>query len=625
MSRFAYHFRRLLIDLDGGRAHVLPLSESFLQQAIGGSGLGTRLLLETPSAELDPFARDSSLFFVFSPLVGSPLTTSAKFAVVSKSPLTNRINDSLAGSGFALAGKRTGFDAIEIRGKAPRPSIIVIRNDDVAIEPADHLWGLSIPDAESRIQSRYPSPLKIACIGPAGENRVLYATISHDGRHAGRGGSGAILGSKNIKAVVVGGDRHVEWANPEQLHRYAKQLSKKTFGPATAKYRELGTAANLLVFNRLQCLPSRNFRDDHIPEADAARLSPENLIRERSRVRASCAACTIGCEHLYELRAATKSAASHAGSKSSTGSDPMAGGPYPNQKNPISVRLEYESLFALGPLCGVSDPDHVLASARLCDEFGLDTISTGGTIAFAIECHEKGLLNERVNAAEIPELIRQIALRQGIGDLLAKGSRRAAEEIGQNSLDFAPQIKGLEIPGYDPGKLARMALGFAVQSRGADHNRSSAYEIDFAAKDRTHENNTTDDAISVLSESDIQRAIEIEDRAALMDSMIFCKFLRNVFPDFFGEAGEIVKMVCGWKFSDNQLKQIGSQIVEARKRFNVRAGWQPEEDRLPQRIYERSQQTGQGFPSEESLRSAIEIYNRKRGWTPDGFPPINSP
>ena len=587
MNQFAYHFRTLRIDVSSGKSDVHPIASETLKENIGGCGLGVALILQTESPELDPFDHRSSIFFVFSPLVGSPLTTSAKFAVVSKSPLTHRINDSLAGSGFAIAGKKTGFDAIEITGRARQPTVVLIDDGEVKLESASDVWGKTIPDAESRLKEKFGSGYRIACIGPAGENKVLYATISHDGRHAGRGGSGAILGDKNIKAILVRGNKLVSWAQPDELNRLAKSLSKRSFGPATAKYRELGTAANLLVFNRLQCLPTRNFSDDKFEQAEL--LAPENLTGARDKVRGSCAACTIGCEHLYSIRRDNQS---ESGEK---------------------VRVEFESLFALGPMCGISDPDIVLRAAKLCDDLGLDTVSTGGTLAFAMECSERGLIDNQFQLSKgntFLESISEIATRTGFGERLANGSRKMAEEIGSGAIDFAPQVKGLEMPGYDPRKLPGMALGLAVSSRGADHNKSTAYEMDFADDSQTG---------NLFSESRLSEAIFLENRSAVLDSLILCKFLRNVFEDFYSESARLLELSTGWPMTSEQLMQIGEKIVNSRKEFNIRAGWSPEEDRLPKMIFEKKTESGQVLFTEQELQQAMRSYNVKRGWSADGL------
>ncbi len=578
-----YHGCYLRIDVSDGTSTRTPLEPQILRQYLGGSGLGVAILLHERAAEADPLSPMAPIAFVFSPLVGSPLTTSAKFAVVSKSPLTNRINDSLASSGFALAGKKAGHDAIVIVGQAQQPSILVIDDDHVRLEPAGDCWGLSNQATQEHLRNRLGADFQTATIGQAGEMQVLYATISHDGRHAGRGGSGAILGSKNIKAIAVRGSHRPQWSDPAALVGLAKQLSEKSFGPATAKYRELGTASNLLTFNRLNVLPTRNFQEGSF--AGAIAISPEELSVARDRARASCVACTIGCEHLYSMK---------------------------NGRG--SVRLEYENLFAFGPLCGIDDPEIVLEASRRCDEWGLDTISAGGTIAFAMECVQRKLLDEPWlqfgNGQSLLKALDSVISGNGIGPLLAEGSRRMAHRIGHDSIAFAPQVKGLELPGYDPRGLQMMALGFAVGTRGADHNRSGAYEVDFSeAVDRKH-----------VGPESAPLAVETEDKAALMDSLILCKFLRGVFTNFFAESAEILRFVTGWDVTASELRETARRIVTAKKRFNILAGWTPAEDTLPSRMLQKSAADDlRGHLSLERLNDLISAYNQARGWSPEGW------
>lgn len=580
---FGYHGTCLRIDVSRARAERVPIPEATLRQFIGGSGLGARLLLDEQSAGLDPLAPEAPIIFAFSPLVGSPITTSAKFAVVSKSPLTERINDSLVSSGFAIAGKGCGCDAIIVVGRAPELSILIVDGDSgdgdaIRLEPAAEYRGASCQEAETALKARLGPNYRIASIGVAGENRVLYATISHDGRHAGRGGSGAVLGSKNIKAIAIRGHRRTDWAHPHELAELSKALSRRSFGPATAKYRELGTAANLLAFNRFHVLPTRNFQSGTF--AEAANISPEELSATRSKTRKSCKACTIGCEHIYG---------------SSKG----------------GVRVEYESLFAMGSLCGVGDADTVLRASQRCDELGVDTISAGGTIAFAMECVERRWLDEpwlRFGSGDA--LLRAIDLigsRSGLGDLLAEGSRRAAIAIGHDSIAIAPQVKGLEIPGYEPRALQTMALGFAVGARGADHNRSGAYEVDFS--DKVDRRRVTLDAVRL--------AIETEDKAALMDSLILCKFLRGVLTDFYSEAADMLRNVTGWNVGSGELHEAARRIVSAKRDFNVLAGWTPAEDTLPERFLNTPlPDDPRASLSPERLYALIAEYHRQRGWDP---------
>jgi aldehyde:ferredoxin oxidoreductase len=585
-----YHGNYLLVELSPNdqtpvTAQKVSLEPTVLRRFLGGSGLGTWLLLEHGSATCDPLSPAAAIAFVFSPLVGSPLTTSAKFAVVSKSPLTDRINDSLASSGFAIAGKQAGCDALLVTGRAASPSILVIDQDQVRLEPADSLWGTTCSEAQRQLTERFSSGWQFAVIGPAGERLVRYATISHDGRHAGRGGSGAVLGAKNIKAIAVRGTKRCEWASPDELMQLAKTISKKSMGPATEKYRELGTATNVLLFNRLNTLPTRNFQEGNFEGATA--LSPESMSVSRKRTRAYCAACTIGCEHIYALS---------------------------DQEGAEGVRLEYENLFALGPLCGVGDPDVVLNASRRCDELGIDTISAGGTIAFAMECVQRGKLDQPwLQFGDGPALLKAIDLigaGEGFGWELAQGSRRLAESIGGDSIQFAAQVKGLELPGYEPRSLQTMALGLAVGTRGADHNRSGAYEIDFS--DRADRHN--------LVPATAELAIETEDKAALIDSLILCKFLRGIFADFYLEAAEMLNLVTGWDTTATELQKISRRIITAKKLFNILAGWTPDEDTLPARFLNQSLPDDSAARlDKQQLSAAIRMYNEQRGWSPEGW------
>ena len=573
---FGYHGCYLRVDVSSGRAERVPLPDAVLRDYIGGSGLGARLLLDEGGATADPLSPEAPLIFAFSPLVGSPLTTSAKFAVVSRSPLTERFNDSLASSGFAIAGKRCGCDAIVVVGKAAAWSVLVIDDGEIRLEPAGDILGNACRDAEEKLRARLGADYRIASIGPAGERAVRYATISHDGRHAGRGGSGAVLGSKRLKAIAVRGTHRSEWAQPRELTELSRDLSRRSFGPATAKYRELGTAANLLTFNRFGTLPTRNFQTGTFEQA--ATLSPQQLTVAHARTRASCVACTIGCEHIYSL-------------------------------GESGVRLEYESLFALGSLCGVGEGEAVLRASQRCDDLGIDTISAGGTIAFAMECVERGLLDEpwlKFGSGEaVLRAIDLIGCRERVGDILAEGSRRAAQVIGRESIAFAAQVKGLEIPGYEPRALQTMALGFAVGARGADHNRSGAYEVDFSEK--VDRRNATPESV--------RYAIETEDKAALMDSLILCKFLRGVFTDFHAEAAGMLKAVTGWDVTAGELRETARRIVTTKRQVNLLAGWTPEEDTLPARFLDAPLPNDPSATlTRERLQELVVEYHRQRGW-----------
>jgi aldehyde:ferredoxin oxidoreductase len=581
-----YFGRALVVDVADGGAEVLELDEPVLRSCIGGAGLGAWLMHRLAPPRVDPLAPEAPIVFVFSPLVGTPLTTSAKFAVVAKSPLTGLLNDALASSHFAIAGKLTGHDAIVVRGACEEPTVLVVDGATARVEPAPDLWGLPAAEAEQRLRERLGAGFRVAAIGPAGERLVRYATVSHDGRHAGRGGLGTVMGAKRLKAVAVrGAGVKPPLHDPQAVLAAARALRERSFGPATAKYRELGTLANLLSFNAISTLPTRNFQEASFEEAP--RLAAEELHELRGVARNNCASCTIGCEHIY-----------------ATGDGSRA-------------RVEYENVFALGPLCGVSDPDAVLAASARCDELGLDTISAGGTIAWAMECAERGLIDAPWlrfgDAAALSRALDEIAARDGLGDLLAEGSRRAAAAIGAEAEGIAPHVKGLELPGYEPRTLQSMALGLAVNARGADHNRSGAYEADLAGElDRL-----------AGGEAHAAAAIETEDRAAVMDSLILCKFLRGVFADPWPEWAALLAPVTGWDLDERELRSTARRIVLAKRLYNLREGWTRAEDRLPDRFLNEPLTLDSGRQAAltpERLHGMIDAYYAGRGLDPEGRP-----
>jgi len=586
MAPPGYHGRYLRVDATTGRSEEVPLEEADLRAFVGGVGLATLLLLRETPAGADPLGPDAALVFAGSPLVGTPLTTSAKFAVAGKSPLTGRIGDSLSSSHFAIALKRSGVDALVVKGRAPVLSVLLLRDREATLRPAPALAGLPAAAAEEALRREEGDPgIHAVCCGPAGERGGLYANLTNGGRHAGRGGLGAVLAAKGLKAVGARGTGSVPLHDPRAVVEAARDLSARSFGPATLKYRELGTVANVLVLNRLGALPTRNFQSGEFAEAPA--VSGEALATFARVRRESCAACTIGCEHIF---------------RDSDGGE---------------GRMEYESLFALGPLCGVSDRDVVLRAGRLCDTLGIDTISAGGTVAFAMECAERGLLGREDldgvdlrfgNGEALLEALRRAGERRGpLGELLALGSRRAAERIGRGSGDFAPHVKGLELPGYHPAAMRTMAVGLATATRGADHNRSSAYEADLSeATDRR----APDPAKGAL-------AAESEVRAALLDSLVLCKFLRGVFADLPSECADLLRRVTGFDPGRAGALEVGERVVNLRKLYNIREGWTAAEDTLPRRMLEGGVPGGLG---RAELEAMIAAYYRARGWDAEGIP-----
>ncbi len=590
-----YHGKFLVINLSNQEITDHPLDEDILRKFIGGVGLGTYLLYKYCPTGIDPLDPANTLIFTCSPLVGTNLTTSSKFAVVTKSPLTGFIGDSLSSSFMATELKKTGYDALIITGKCPFPVLLSINNSSVQFLNANHLLGLSTSDTEQKIKEDLGNQIRVACIGPAGENLVRIASISNDGgRHAGRTGPGAVMGSKNLKAIAVSGSNVTPVHNPEMLNTIRKNLSYKSLGPSTQKYRSIGTISNMAVFNRLGVLPTQNFQQSTFKDSES--ISGEHFHEAHLVKNAHCANCTIGCEKIL------------------TTTDNL-----PN----TTSRLEYETAFALGPLVGISNPNTIIRASHLCNEVGIDVISAGSTIAWAMECWEKGIINIRDtngvklefgNEEALMSCLSMIANRDGFGDVLAEGSRIASRIMGHNSETWAMHVKGLEMPGYEPRSLKTMALGLAVSTRGACHNRSSAYEADFSSKVNRFEADSTRGPI----------AMESEDFSAVLDSLIWCKFLRKSFDDFFAESATIYECVTGWEITDSQLKQTGERINNLKKMFNIREGWTHEDDTLPPRVLNEKLITDSKSEiglSKTELDIMIQSYYRARGWDENGMIP----
>ena len=594
---YGYNGRALIVDLGLRESRSMPLDEDVLRRFIGGAGLGAYLLYKHCPPRVEPLAPENPLILVCSPLVGSRLTTSSKFAVLTKSPLTGFIGDSLSSSFMATELKNAGMDALIITGKSATPCLLSINDGEVEYLDASDLLGMTTSETERAVKERLGRRTRVACIGPAGENLVRFASVTNDGgRQAARTGPGAVMGAKNLKAIAVRGTQAVLVQDYDALNAIGRDLTRRSLGPATEKYRTLGTMANVSVFNSLGTLPTHNFQQSTFDAADS--VSAERFHQTHFVKNAHCANCTIGCEKVLVTDDDDK--------------DKRAKG-----------RMEYESAFALGPLVGVSDANAVIRASVMCDELGMDTISAGATIAWAMECFEKGILTAadtggvslRFGSGDaLLECARLIGERKGIGELLAEGSLRASQIVGQGSDGWAMQVKGLEMPGYEPRSLKTMALGLAVSTRGACHNRSSAYEADFSAKvDRL-----------AVDQRRGHIAAEGEDFSAVLDSLIWCKFLRKAFDDLYEESAEIYTHITGWDMSADDLRRAGERINNLKKQFNIREGWRRADDTLPPRVFQETLPTGVAAGvglDKQDLDMMIQGYYRARGWRKDGTIP----
>ena len=586
------HGQTLRVDLTTRETATEAIPAVVSARLLGGIGLASYLLLQSCPPGVEPLAPENPLVFATSPFVGTGITTASKLAVATKSPQTGVIGDSLSSSYLAIALKRTGFDALVLTGRAASPTVLVIDDDRVSYRSADDLLGLGPAETAAILRAELGSGFRVAAIGLAGERGVRFAAISNDGRLAGRTGAGAVMGSKNLKAIAVRGSRLPSVADPKGLAVAARTLAERSLGPGTAKYREVGTAANVSFFNRMGLLPTRNFQTGTFAGAEA--ISGETLLLDHGTDKHGCAACTVGCEHHYRTR---------------------DGGPE------VHARLEYETLFALGSLCGIADPNAVLRAAARCDDLGIDAISTGATIAWAMECRDQGVdlgypiddLPAFGDADGLLRAIEAIGARQGIGDLLAEGSRRAAATVGQGSNAWAMHVKGLELPGYDPRKLQTLALGLAVGTRGACHNRSSAYEVDLSDR--------LDPATQAVARA--EAAAGAEDQAAILDSLTLCKFLRHSFLDLHAEAADLHRLVTGLPTTATDLHQAGERINNLKKLFNIRQGWTRADDTLPPRVLSDADGIAPTALSQPWLDRMIDAYYDVRGWDTAGMIPAH--
>jgi len=594
---YSYTGAILHIDLTERKSWVTHVDESYLKTYVGGVALATRLLYETAKPGADPLGPENALCFAASAFGGTIVPVGTKHGVASKSPLTGFIGDSLASSYFSLALKRAGYDGIAITGQAQGLTYLFIDDDTVEFRDATHLRGLECFATEEAIRRELGDEnVRVASIGPGGENRVRYACIGNDrGRQAGRTGNGATMGAKNLKAIALRGTHAIRVADLEGLKARSLPLIKAAQGAATEKYRILGTPSNVLVMNRIGVLPTRNFQQTTFEYAEE--VSGEVMHQQFTQKAVGCSGCVIACEQI---------AAVHNG--------PYAG---------ACVSVDYESLYALGPNLGISYFPAIIRLAELCDRNGLDTMSTGVSIGWAMEAYERGILNASEcdgldlhfgNHEAAVALVPKIARREGLGNLLAEGVKRASAQLGRGSDQFAMHIKGLEMPGYDPRSLKTFAMSLAVGTRGGCHNRSLAYEAD--VKGEVNRFTAEKGRGKIASEK--------EDLAAVYDDLVLCKFLRGCFKDFFAEASELYTLVTGIPMSPAELKQLGERTVNLKKAFNIREGWTRADDDLPYRLTHEPIPDGPAkghYITPEELRLEIDDYYEARGWTANGLIP----
>jgi aldehyde:ferredoxin oxidoreductase len=581
----------LEVDLTTQRWRRRPLGDDVFADALGGVALAVRLIDERVFGPLDPLGPENPIVLAAGPFASTPVPAANKHALATISPLTGLLNEGLSSSHFSAVLRRCGLAAIVISGASDAWTTLVVDGDEVRFEDASALAGLSARDTTKALREEYGDrSLRVCAIGVAGERGVRYAAVENDGRQAGRGGTGAVFGAKRLKAIALRGRGEVAIADATATAALSATLRARALGPKTAKYRVLGTAANLRVLQRMGQLPTRNFTAATFDGAE--NVTPERARETRGtylELRAGCAGCPVQCEHLYVRK---------------------------DRDRRSAAASEYESVWAFGPNCGVDDLEGVLDAIGRCDVLGLDTISTGSAIAFAMECAEHGLVPRDAfgpelrfgNAAVLLPAIDAIATRRGLGDALADGVRAAAQRIGGGAVRFAMHCKGLELPGYEPRALPTYALGLATCTRGACHNRAATYDREL--RDPSGER---DDALRARD------ALEAENRAIAWDSLVLCKFVRDCFEDFEAEGAALWTAVTGVRLDADGLVAVAQRTWERKRAINTRLGWTQDDDTLPERLFVEpiadGPHAGRRIEPErlDALRAAYEACRRAAG------------
>jgi aldehyde:ferredoxin oxidoreductase len=576
--------RILRIDLSKKKISSQPLTNEQAELFLGGRGLGAEILFRELPRGIDPLSPENKLIFATGPLTGTGAPTSGRYSVTTRSPLTGTIFDSNSGGHFGVQLKRSGWDAVVLDGRADRPSYIWIHDDATEIRNADHVWGLDTHATEDTVKSETHKDAKVACIGPAGERQVLISSIINDKhRAAGRGGVGAVMGSKNLKAIAVLGNREPTIANKEEFAVAARMsLEAISKNPVTKdSLPNYGTAVLVNIMNEIGALPTFNFQRGYYEDADA--ISGETIRERLLEKRVACDACTIACGRATKI----------------PGSDRQGEGP------------EYETVWAFGAACGVRDLEGIAEANYLCNEYGLDTISTGSTIACAMELSASGHLSggPRFGDAEaMVNCVRLIGERSGIGNELAEGSLRLARRHGHPECSMS--VKGLEMPGYDPRGIQGMGLAFATSNRGACHLRGYMISAEVLGNPCLVDRFKTDGKASLT--------ILLQDISAATDSMVLCRFSQFAMNP--GHYAHLLQTATGVPFTAMDLINIGERIYNLERIFNARDGFNRKDDSLPMRLLETPLPEGHSKNTTVALDLMLDEYYRLRGWTADGVP-----
>ncbi|MFX0062716.1 MAG: aldehyde ferredoxin oxidoreductase family protein [Candidatus Hermodarchaeota archaeon] len=603
---FGYMGKILRVDLSNSKITEEVPDENDLMMFLGGSGLATKYLFDEVKKGIDPLGSENKLIFMTGPLTGTSSPSTGRYSVVAKSPLSGFWGHANSGGFWGRDFKRSGFDGVIFEGISPKPVYLVTDDGKTELKDASHLWGKNTSETTKLIKEELGEKFNVACIGTAGENLVRYAAIINDaikpnwGRAAGRCGLGTVMGSKRLKAIASRGTKNIEIADVTKYREEAKKrfdwVNQSLLKMTLEVY---GTATILDMVNVQGGLPTNNWQTGVFPGADNINGT---AINERILIdRKACFACPIACGRLAEIKE---------GAYASKGEGP-----------------EYESLGSFGSMCGIDNLEAITLAHFLCNEYGIDTISAGGTIAFAMECYEKGILtNNDTDGLELNfgnvdamiELVHKIAKREGIGDLLAEGSKFMSEKLGKGSERFAMHVKGLELPAYDSRAAKITGLAYATANRGGDHITAYIEGPTFLSMPfLIVEEADVGDILQEIPET--ARVLkDFEDAFGVFDAIGGCKFMGMVLTA--DDWADLISKLIGKEFAAIDFRKTGERIYNLQRAYNIREGATREHDTLPKRLLEDPLPEGPAKGHVVNLDALLDPYYNYRGWDKNGIP-----
>ncbi len=573
----------LHVDLSNQTHRSEKIDDSVFRRYLGGKGLATHLLLEENPPGVDPLSDENRLIFALGPASDTPVPGSSRYGVFTKSPLTGFYSESYSGGKTAEPMSRAGYDAIVLEGKSRDPVFLEITDKSVIFHDAGHLWGKGTYETEDAVlEAVGVKGAKAVVIGPAGENLVRFALIENDyWRSAGRTGVGAVMGSKKVKAIVFHGEAKREVADQSRIEDFRKEtLAKSKDNPAVAAYKNLGTPMMVAILTDVASFPTRYWSQGTYEHWE--KISAEAMNEKLGTKPRACNKCFMACGKFSVVREGR-----HVGLKIE--------GP------------EYETIYSFGGLCMIDSIEEIAYLNDICDNLGMDTITAGNLAAFTIEASRRGKISDTVNYGDvdgIARLLHQIVTGEGVGAILAKGIRFASREWGLE--DIAVHVKGMEPAGYDPRSLKGMGLAFATSDRGACHLRSTFYKPELAGISPPDQ-----------MEGKARIFVDFEDRLNLFDTMIFCRFYRDLYP--WDELREVIGATTGMKLKEDDLRGIARNISDGTRTFNIREGLTRDDDTLPRRFFEEPIEEGKIMRREDFDRLLQEYYEL-RGWDKQGVP-----